>query len=280
MELNNIDQLSEIYKCPIFNNINDFLESELLDCCDGIVICTPHATHYNIGIKCIKKKLNIMMEKPLCTDVEEAKLLYEATLNYDKIFQINNSANWRPKCQKIYEIITNEKKLGEIKLIHAYFGVNLGFLFEDPMAYGWHQKTGNMIGNGLGWGQLSHTLSFLYQVTNLTPQKAFAFISISEITAADIFSSITIQCTNGATISLSGVGVCTAYNNNKEIDNIIVGTNGRLRYQGLMNCDNSEEDKGSLHILLNNGENITDDGFEFENLSITPGPGKVFIIIV
>lgn len=129
-----------------------------------------------------------------------------------------------------------------------------------------------MLGNGLCWGQLSHTLSFLYHVTSLTPQKAFAFTTNSEVTEADIFCSISIQCTNGCLISISGVGVNPAYRNNKEIDNIIVGSKGRLRYQGLVNCDNKEEDKGSLQILLNNGDSITYDGFEFENLSVSPGP--------
>ena len=99
VELDDCEQLSRIYKCTIFKNIDEFLESsELVNKCDGIIICTPHSTHYEIGIKCIQSKLNILMEKPMTTDVEEAKLLYEQTLNYEKIFQINNRYQYYYYC--------------------------------------------------------------------------------------------------------------------------------------------------------------------------------------
>jgi predicted dehydrogenase len=274
-DLDNVEQLKINYNCPIFETIDQFLKSDLLHNTDGIIICTPHATHSDIGIKCIAANLNIMMEKPMTTDVNEARLLYEAHLkNPNKIFQINNSANYRPKAIMLHDIITRGD-IGEIKHIHAYFGVNLGWLFEDPASTGWHMKTGNMIGNGFSWGQLSHTVSFILKTTNLTPAKAFAFTSNSDVTDADIYVAISIKCTNGATISISGVGVCPSLKNKKEIDNIIIGSKGRIRYHGLMNCDNHDDDNGSLEISLNDGESTIIDGFEFENLSVTPGPESI-----
>ena len=279
-DLDNVDQLRIKYNCPVFETIDEFLQSDLLSTTDGIIICTPHASHATIGLKCIKAQLNILMEKPMTTDVDEARLLYEASINNPtKIFQINNSANWRPRAKQLYDIILKRGEIGDVKHIHAYFGVNLGGLFEDPESVGWHAKTGNMKGNGFGWGQLSHTISFLLKITGLTPSKAFAFTGNSEITGADIYTAISIKCTNNATISISGVGVCPAYKSKKEIDNLIVGSLGRVRYQGLMDCDDPSNDIGSLELSLNNGESKTIEGFEFENLTVVPGPESIHSFI-
>ena len=64
-----------------------------------------------------------------------------------------------------------------------------------------------MQGNGFCWGQLSHTLAWIYQMTSLTPSKVHAFLGMSENTGADVTASINILCTNGANISISGLGV-------------------------------------------------------------------------
>ena len=276
----NVDQLSIQYNCPVFETIDEFLQqSDLLSTTDGIIICTPHATHATIGLKCIKAQMNILMEKPMTTDINEARLLYEASNNNPtKIFQINNSANWRPKAKILFDIV-KRGDIGDIKHVHAYFGVNLGWLFEDPAAVGWHEKSGNMQGNGFCWGQLSHTLAFILKITGLTPLKAFAFVGNSDITGADIYTAISIKCTNNATISISGVGVCKSYNSKKEIDNLIVGSLGRLRYQGLMDCDDPTSDIGCLEKSLNNGEYSKIEGFEFENLTVVPGPESIHSFI-
>jgi len=148
-DLMNVDQLSIQYNCPVFETIDEFLQqSDLLNTTDGVIICTPHASHATIGLKCIKAQMNILMEKPMTTDVDEARLLYEASIkNPTKMFQINNSANWRPKAKLLYDMV-KRGDIGDIRHVHAYFGVNLGWLFEDPAAVGWHAKSGSMSGNG------------------------------------------------------------------------------------------------------------------------------------
>jgi hypothetical protein len=40
-------------------------------------------------------------------------------------------------------------------------------------------------------------------VTDLTPARVFSFLGLSTHTGADIFASVGIQCTNGATVSVS-----------------------------------------------------------------------------
>jgi len=45
---------------------------------DGVLVASNHATHAEIGIKCAAAGLAIMMEKPMTTDVPEARALLEA----------------------------------------------------------------------------------------------------------------------------------------------------------------------------------------------------------
>ena len=124
----------------------------------------------------------------MTTDVAEAKQLALAALKSPKIFAVNNSANWRQQSRLIYERIVEQKRIGDVKFVNAFWGADLSWLFEDIKNVGWNSPSGNMVGNGMCWGQLSHTLAWIYKVTDLTPTLVFAFLGHSEITGADIYS--------------------------------------------------------------------------------------------
>jgi hypothetical protein len=78
-----------------------------------------------------------------------------------------------------------------------------------------------MQGNGFCWGQLSHTLAWIFHTTELIPLKVYAILGLSDKTNADIASSIIIQCHNFATISISSDALRSG--DVKFIDNLIVG---------------------------------------------------------
>ncbi|OIJ14210.1 oxidoreductase [Anaerobacillus alkalilacustris] len=42
-----------------------------------VTICTPSSTHYEYAMKCLEHGKNVLVEKPFCTTVEEAKKLLE-----------------------------------------------------------------------------------------------------------------------------------------------------------------------------------------------------------
>jgi predicted dehydrogenase len=63
---------------------------------DGVMLATPHTTHYGIGqvlldeakrrIDAGEKPLHILMEKPVTANVEEAKELHEVSRNCSTFF--------------------------------------------------------------------------------------------------------------------------------------------------------------------------------------------------
>ena len=50
-------------------------------------------------------KFHIFMEKPMTTDLAEADALTKTALRCDKIFMLNNTANFRPSAEKVHDVI-------------------------------------------------------------------------------------------------------------------------------------------------------------------------------
>ncbi len=46
---------------------------------DGIVLATPNSMHAEQALLCIKRKMDVLIEKPIATSIEEAKLIIEAS---------------------------------------------------------------------------------------------------------------------------------------------------------------------------------------------------------
>eukprot|EP01047_Picozoa_sp_COSAG01_P076234 COSAG01_NODE_13324_length_1601_cov_1.193742_1_plen_194_part_00 len=134
-----------------------------------------------------------------------------------------------------------------------------------------------MLGNGFGWGQLAHPFAWLFMVSGLTPAKVFSFNGKGTKTPADMFDAASILCTNGATISVSGVAAIPG--NDKIIENRLVGTEGILSYCGVDEDkgktsldDDASGDEGSeqaanggLSLSRFDGRVEAHPGFEFEN---------------
>jgi hypothetical protein len=76
--------LSEKYNCRIFSSVQELLnDTDLAPNIDGCIVCTPHATHFQVGKLLIdennkrERPIHILMEKPMTTNVDEAKEMHE-----------------------------------------------------------------------------------------------------------------------------------------------------------------------------------------------------------
>ena len=61
----NSDNLNEYisrYKISGYTNIDEMIKNEKLD---GIIICTPTSTHFDVASKIVKLKMPVFVEKPL-----------------------------------------------------------------------------------------------------------------------------------------------------------------------------------------------------------------------
>lgn len=89
-----LPKLSEKYNCPYFTSVSELLGSDVGPTLDGAVVATSHASHFSVGMALLNegmrrrqmaeeggehRAVNILMEKPLATEVDEARKLWEAS---------------------------------------------------------------------------------------------------------------------------------------------------------------------------------------------------------
>merc|ERR1712096_566217 len=123
-----------------------------------------------------------------------------------------------------------------------------------------------MVGNGFGWGQMSHLFVWVFQTTGLAPETVSCSMQYSKATGADVYDSGVITCVGGATISFSGVACLPgdAYSSEpagKVIDCKVFGSEGALLFGG----DDRRPASGQLELRRNDGTTILPGGFMFEN---------------
>lgn len=282
-----LSEVAAMYGAKMFSSLEEMLEDALLPKVDGLLCAASHAAHHKIGLLAMSRGMHILMEKPMTTDVKEARSLVDLSRSRpQQAFLINNTANWQPGTVAAYEAISSGK-LGELKHVSCVLAAPLGWLFEGGAHTNWTAKTGTMLGNGFGWGQFSHTFAWVFKVTGLTPKTVYAVCANSKATGADLFDAVVVTCTNGATISASGVGSCPD-TGAKVVGNWVFGSDGMLSYGGLAGSDNVENEAGMgaeavrgmgasrLEYWLNDGTHEIGPAFEFEHLDQGgTGPGSM-----
>ena len=273
-DLESVAELGKRYNTPTFASVDELLSSGIQ--LDGVLVCTSHASHFEVGSKALAKGLHVLMEKPMTTDVDEAiKLAELAAAAHAKgktYFMVNNTANWRTQSMVARQWV-QAGRIGTVEHVLCVMHSPLLWLFDDPANVGWTKPTGKMAGNGFGYGQASHILAFAFQVGGLTPSEAFCAMTRSAASGADMTDAAVIKCTNGATICFSGAGSVpgnahadettneNVHSTGKHISVRIFGSEGMIEYEG----DDQDESSGKLLLRPRDGPVEVRDGFLFEN---------------
>ena len=83
------------------NNENDLIEAS-----EGINIVTPTETHYDIAIKCLEKKKDIFIEKPITNTSEQAKKIIALSEKNQNIVQVGHIERFNPTIKQLKKVIT------------------------------------------------------------------------------------------------------------------------------------------------------------------------------
>ena len=260
---------------------------------DGVLIVTPHATHYTVCQQVMTelerriqedpdnhRPLHILMEKPMSTSIQDAIALYKLVQSHSGTskFWVNHSANYREPTKLAREVVTSGR-LGRIRHVTAFFASPLKWIFEDPACQGWNEPSEGMLGNGFAWGQSSHLFAFLYHICpQLEPVNVYAALTHSPKTGADISFGATIRCSDGqegstgsqelAVLSVSGTSLLPGNAHSdppvaKKVQVEVFGTEASLHYEG------NDRDPSSGRLEIRNpdgGVQVVHNEFVFENL--------------
>ena len=272
--LEQVSALGTRYSASTFSTLDEMLGSSTA--VDGLLVCTSHASHYALGARAIGAGLHVLMEKPMTTDVDEARELAALADAAPTWFAINNTANWRRQAVVAAELVRGGA-IGEVQHVAASMHSPLLWLFDDPANAGWTQPSPGMAGNGFGYGQLSHLLGWIFQVSGLKPLDAYAVMTRAEHTGADLTDAAVLRClpggaSGGAVASVSVSGSATVPGNahadeqarsiGKHVSIRIFGSAGMLSYEG----DDQRPESGRLNLRTRDGAHgVAAEGFAFEN---------------
>lgn len=191
-----------------YTDVNAMMAAENLD---GVMISTPHTAHTAPAIAALKGGAHVLVEKPMATCAQDGRAIAQAAAETGRQVMVPTGLNFTSFSQQAAQWVA-EGRLGEIRHAVCQMGSALHDLFSGepmletadhlfrPPASTWADpaKAG-----GYGWGQMSHSLGWLFYTTNLTFESVFC-MDVKSPTGVDFYDAAVARASNGATISISG----------------------------------------------------------------------------
>ena len=70
--------------------------NDLFPLVDAVVVATPTFAHYELGVRCLRQGLHVLMEKPMCASLSEAEQLVDAAQKSNVVFQVGHVEEFNP----------------------------------------------------------------------------------------------------------------------------------------------------------------------------------------
>jgi predicted dehydrogenase len=146
---------------PLAKATTDYRDLLVDPSVDAIVVSTPVATHYELGMQVLRAGKHLLIEKPLTSSVEEGERLLDAAAAHRRILMVDHTFIYTSAVQKIKEVVDAEL-LGRLYYFDSV-RVNLGLFRSDV----------NVL-----WDLAVHDLSIMDYVLNARPTAVAATGSI------------------------------------------------------------------------------------------------------
>lgn len=230
---------------------------------DGVMIATPHTAHAAPALAALQAGCHVLIEKPLATTSADARSIVDAAQTANRQVLVPCGWNFRDYTAQAAQWVQSGQ-IGDIRHVVCQMASALADLFAgQPM-----QETADALyrppastwadparAGGYGWGQMSHSLSWVYRVTGLSPASAFCLAGTS-VTDVDYYDAAVLRMSNGATMALSGAATVPKQCG-FQMDIRIFGTEGMILFD-------IERERLELH---------RDDGVD-QGFPIAPGQGS------
>ena len=185
-----------------------------LDGLDGVVIATPHTTHFALANSALRSGLDVLVDKPLTTVGAEAWQLVELSRELGRILIVGSTYQYTDAAPHIRQAV--HAGIGELVAVNAEFSSGTLPLFsttggpednaDDPSRpHGSTYSDPSLSGGGQGHSQLSHLLGVLLWTAGDQATDVFARMENRGITV-DIVDAMTFRLTGGALCVASSTG--------------------------------------------------------------------------
>lgn len=225
---------------------------------DGVMVSTPHTAHTTPAIAALEAGAHVLIEKPMATSAADGRAIAHAAAKAGREVLVPTGMSFTSFTRQAAHWVA-DGRIGEIRHAVCQMGSALEDLFAGqpmletqdhlfrPPASTWADpaKAG-----GYGWGQMSHSLGWLFYVTDLTFDTVFCMDGKSP-TGVDFYDAAVARAINGATVSISGAAT-TPKHKGMHTDIRIYGTKGMIVFD-------NERARMAMHLL--------DGGNEFALIS-------------
>lgn len=200
----------------IARTYTDYREMLAREALDGVVIATPHATHYAIARDCLNHDLHVLVEKPMTLFAAEARDLVNLAAARNRTLMMGYPYLFLPQIKQAREILLSGE-LGDVQYVACTFASHVIDFFSGkmrpdlaPKSYrvqgpGSDYNDVAMTGGGEGHLQITHIAGLMFFVTGLRARRVHALMANHDL-PVDLVDAMAVAFDNGAVGTVGGTG--------------------------------------------------------------------------
>lgn len=108
-------QLSDQYGANYYKKFEEMIEKEKPDL---VSVCVPTTLHFKVASKCLERKINVLVEKPIASKVSEAKKLDLLAKKNKVLLLVGHIERYNPAVKKVKELI-EKNEVGKVISVMA-----------------------------------------------------------------------------------------------------------------------------------------------------------------
>jgi predicted dehydrogenase len=175
-----------------YETLEDLLDGEDLD---ALTIATPHTLHYDQVCTALDRGLHVLCEKPLVTDLDDARDLDRRANDTDGVLMVGYQRHLEPEyryARRRWGDGDSEPTFISAEITEDWLSGNLGTWRVDP----------SLSGGGFLADTADHVVDAILWTTDLTPTTVEADMDF-ETEGVDTRGNVTIEFESGANAHLS-----------------------------------------------------------------------------
>jgi predicted dehydrogenase len=182
---------------PFYNHVKDLIKKQ--GAADAALIVTPHKFHFENARDCLTNGMDVLLEKPMVMNANEAKRLIGIRDQTKKQLVVAFPGSLSPAIQKAKQLI-KEGAVGQVTGVSAFAFQQ----WKNGTTGTWRQDP-DMSGGGFLFDTGSHMVNTLVDLMGQDVSQVSALLD-NRNTPVEINSAVSGQFKNGVMFSLTGAG--------------------------------------------------------------------------
>lgn len=233
-----------------YTSYQELIEKELAlpedERIDFVSVATPNHTHFEIAKAAVEAGFNVICDKPMTFDFDQAKQLVDAVENSNVVFAVSHNYTGYPLVRQAREMIQSGE-LGEIQAIRSNYiqgWLRTRLEEEDQKQAAWRTDPGKSGAAGAFGDIGTHAFNLGRYMTGLIPSEISCNLKIfAEGRRLDDYGHAVVRFENGALGTVTASQISHGRENDLFIE--VDGTKGALQWR---------QEEPNVMIVRRNGQ--------------------------